>query len=195
MWPFYVLLIIAIVAVAVVIWDDRRGRQDYESPRRQDPEQSKQFSRNGGQKCVPKPREVVPRQKSRTELQATPIPGDLIYPPTVWRRNYITTGVFSNIDSSALGADEVAEARPVIERTSDVSATDQHSLSDLDFRRSEDHSDHGSPVTKKGQRVTHCWRCKGHLDSREDSACSICSAIRCSCGACLCRRRRRRRWR
>ena len=196
MWPLYVLLIIAIVAVAVVIWDDRRGRQDYESPRRQDPEQSKQVSRNGGQNgYVAKPREVVPRRKSRTELQATPTPGDLIYPPIVWRRNYITTGVFSNVDSSALGADEVAEARLVIERTADVSATDQHSLSDRDFRHSEDQSDHSSPVTQHRQRVTHCWRCKGHLDSREDSACSICSAIRCSCGACLCGRRRRRRWR
>jgi hypothetical protein len=66
MWPFYVLLIIAIVAVAVVIWDDRRGRQDYESPRRQDPEQSKQVSRNGGQNVYQSPVKSFPgRNRAR----------------------------------------------------------------------------------------------------------------------------------
>jgi hypothetical protein len=37
-------------------------------------------------------------------------------------------------------------------------------------------------------RVTHCWSCKGHLDSSVDIKCVTCGWIICGCGACGCGR-------
>jgi hypothetical protein len=41
------------------------------------------------------------------------------------------------------------------------------------------------PSTKK-IRVTHCFACKSHLDSRLQLECSECGWIVCQCGACEC---------
>lgn len=38
----------------------------------------------------------------------------------------------------------------------------------------------------ENRRITHCWRCKDHLDSWVDLQCSRCTWILCSCGACGC---------
>ena len=35
-------------------------------------------------------------------------------------------------------------------------------------------------------RITHCWRCKRHLDSRGFFICKTCGWIICDCGACGC---------
>lgn len=38
------------------------------------------------------------------------------------------------------------------------------------------------------QRVTHCWRCKSHLDGATQNQCAYCGWIKCTCGACGCAR-------
>lgn len=37
-------------------------------------------------------------------------------------------------------------------------------------------------------RVTHCWRCKSHLDNEINVSCAACRWILCACGACGCGR-------
>jgi hypothetical protein len=37
-----------------------------------------------------------------------------------------------------------------------------------------------------GRRVTHCFKCKNHLDSVDFSICNKCRWIQCRCDACGC---------
>jgi hypothetical protein len=48
---------------------------------------------------------------------------------------------------------------------------------------------HGSSVvllSEKPRRITHCYNCKGSLDSKNDLGCNACKWILCDCGACGC---------
>ena len=42
------------------------------------------------------------------------------------------------------------------------------------------------PVAPRQHRVTHCYSCKRHLDSKVFLECSACHWIICGCGACGC---------
>jgi hypothetical protein len=37
-----------------------------------------------------------------------------------------------------------------------------------------------------GRKVTHCYRCRHHLDSLAEQPCAECGWLRCRCGACGC---------
>lgn len=41
---------------------------------------------------------------------------------------------------------------------------------------------------RRWPRETHCWSCKQRLSSTNRPVCGRCGGIRCSCGACFCRR-------
>jgi hypothetical protein len=45
----------------------------------------------------------------------------------------------------------------------------------------------GLRAATRRPRITHCWKCKGHLDSRTFAECLGCNGIICGCGACFCR--------
>jgi Flp pilus assembly protein TadD len=69
--------------------------------------------------------------------------------------------------------------------SSDSESSIQHRHQD--FLRSRGQSYQGSRAATRRPRVTHCWRCKQHLDSRTFTECLGCSGIICECGACFCR--------
>ncbi len=42
------------------------------------------------------------------------------------------------------------------------------------------------PLEPKHRRITHCYACKGHIDSNINIQCASCGWLICSCGSCGC---------
>ena len=169
MWPFYILLIVAIVTVAVVVWDDCRGKRTDSEPDEYDV--ARPVTRSTQSWSVP------------TEDDEDDDDGDEVEDE-------------DEDDSENEDGDDEDDEDDIENEDGDDEDDDEDEDQSAAKKRQQylqltGCSDGGSRLTKRRPRETHCWRCKEPLDSRTYSECLSCRGIICSCGACLCGRRRR----